>query len=192
MFGHNVVVPACSQVALLPWSSVKWHNLALALGTRFLGLACAPPQMKMWKRGNRLRLDCSLGPFRGLKWRRGRLSFMFFGDSPDPKSQLVIVDHINQRFTRVWPENTPEKSLGRYVRPLHRCVLVWLPNEGCSCALGVECLQSLGQHDGLVLAKGMQAPVVAAGGNRRARCVALRVLQQWYFFLSWFRYLCTR
>ncbi len=75
-------------------------------------------QMKMWKRGNRLRLDCSLGPFRGLKWRRGRLSFMFFGDNPDPKSQLVIVDHINQRFTRVWPENTPEKSLGRCELPV--------------------------------------------------------------------------
>ena len=35
---------------------------------------------RMWKRGSCIRLDCSLGPFRGMKWRRGNLSFMFFGD----------------------------------------------------------------------------------------------------------------
>jgi hypothetical protein len=33
----------------------------------------------------------------------------------DHRNRLVIVDHIKQRFARVWPEMTPEKSLNKAI-----------------------------------------------------------------------------
>lgn len=59
----------------------------------FLGSVLPKDTIVIRKRGVRLRIDMTLVGFEGLRWQRGKLSFIFEGDNKEEPGRVRVLDH---------------------------------------------------------------------------------------------------
>uniref|UniRef100_A0A6B2LGQ8 Ankyrin repeat domain-containing protein n=2 Tax=Arcella intermedia TaxID=1963864 RepID=A0A6B2LGQ8_9EUKA len=89
------------------YAEVEW---GVSCWIPFVSRFCPSDRYKIWKKGQKLRMDTSLLGFENMQWLRGHISFVLHGDNRDNiRETFYVIDH-NRKIVEQAIQDNPDTT----------------------------------------------------------------------------------